>query len=69
MKYTTSMKYLTLLLLISCAQKPNCETREMGKILGDLYTLLECRYPPKESNVKCDPYVTKQGTVLCVRKG
>ena len=68
------MKYLALLLFVvfstqSCSNKPTCETREMGKILGDLYTILECTQIPKEPNIICDPNKHSNVYYYCVRKG
>lgn len=39
------MKYLILLLLVSCASTPNCTVKESGEILGGRFTILECVRP------------------------
>jgi len=39
------MKYLILLLLVSCASTPNCTVKESGVILNRTFTILECNRP------------------------
>ena len=66
------MKYLILLLLVSCASKPNCTVKESGEILNSRFTILECTRPVSingqdmESTYKnCLSEKNENGKYLC----
>lgn len=70
------MKHLALLLLVSCASKPNCEVRETGTILNTPFTILTCSKVPicksddTECAIKteCTKDVQKNGKYTCVQR-
>lgn len=50
------MKYLLLLLLVSCAsQKPNCVVVESGMYLGTHFSILRCNRVPicQDGDLEC----------------
>jgi len=58
------MKYLALLLLVSCSSnQPNCTVRETGEILNKRFSILECRRP-----IICDQNDTEcQVSTNCIQ--
>ncbi len=58
------MKYLALLLLVSCASnQPNCTVQESGVILGEHFTILQCKRP-----IACDENDTEcQTNIACIQ--
>lgn len=71
------MKYLILLLLVSCAStKPNCTTIETGKILHSVFSLLECSIPivcdqndtDCQFRTECIPAKNKNGKYICIHR-
>jgi hypothetical protein len=66
------MKYLILLLFVSCATNPNCTVKEAGSILSHHYTILECQRPMErytndadDTNRMCLTMKNENGTYTC----
>ena len=65
------MKYLILLLLVSCATQPkqNCEEIERDNILGTTFSVLKCDKPIDEKIGECTKEVGKDGKYMCFAHG
>lgn len=71
------MKYLFLVLLVSCSTlKSNCEVVETGKVLNETFDILKCsRIPICENgdldclnSTRCIQEKNSEGKYTCVRR-